>query len=116
MNFRVRKDDILLVDLDNTLVFTDEANNAAYIAAIKYYLPDIEFSYSGRITRSDLREILSCSNDSMLSDIIRLKEIVYKKYISKTRLNEKVYNCIKNHNPELCYLITNAKLERVNSI
>ncbi|MFZ7134885.1 hypothetical protein [Avibacterium avium] len=117
MKFSIRENDILLVDLDNTLVFTDEANNVAYIEAIRYYLPNFEFDYSERITREHLPNILNCfSDDRLISNVVALKEMIYEKHLFRTLLNEEVYCCIKNHNPELCYLITNAKIERVNSI
>lgn len=36
-NFTYKEIDFIFVDLDNTLVFTNEANNYAYRKAIEYF-------------------------------------------------------------------------------
>ncbi|MFZ7187206.1 hypothetical protein ACLSY8_04635 [Avibacterium avium] len=118
MPFSINDNSILLVDLDNTLVFTDTANNLAYIEAIQCYYPNFQFDFSYRITRGNLFYLLKSYSgyENVMHSIIERKEVFYEKYLSTIELNGYIYNILKEHDPNRCFIITNAGLRRVISI
>lgn len=77
-----------IFDLDNTLVYTDSANNMAYKEAIQVVM-NINYitSDNKRITRIELPNMLPECSHEQFSKIILYKEKVYPKYFSQTTLN-----------------------------
>lgn len=121
-----------LIDLDNTLIYTDRANNLAYEKAMKETLKSALgnelFSNlqtkTSRITRETLSQLNSLDTYS-LEKIIRLKEDFYHHFLFATKSNEKVINdiiktiCFNNRTqPESTQkiLVTNCSASRANAL
>lgn len=102
-----------LVDLDNTLVFTDAANNAAYLsAADSLGFPTLFPSHSQfRITRADLTSLSESDQQKVLSQ----KQKIYHSFLNQTVLNEPLFKLLKNSNRDV-FLVSNADENRANSL
>lgn len=118
----------LLVDFDNTLVFTNEANNLAYrrsiedIAQIKMSNKQYQLVVSSmpdqRITATGLYEIISeILNTSLdVPKIATYKNKIYPAFISYIQKNDVLIRALENikSNPEITIiLVTNANPRRV---
>ncbi len=99
---------INIIDLDNTLVFTDEANNKSYIDALKLF--EIKLSeIPKRITREYIIKYVCADCEC----IILKKEDLFCKYIDCCNLNITLFDKIKT---EKNILWTSASPKRVKQI
>ena len=102
-----------LVDLDNTLIFTNAANNAAYLSAANSLGFPTLFSKHNqfRITRADLTSL----SESMQQKIIIKKQKIYHSFLNQTILNKALFQLLKNSNRDV-FLVSNADENRANSL
>lgn len=118
----------LLVDFDNTLVFTNEANNLSYRRSIedvaqmkmsnKQYQLVVSSMPDQRITATGLYEIISeILNTSLdVPKIATYKNKIYPAFISYIQKNDVLIRALENikSNPEITIiLVTNANPRRV---
>ncbi|MCT8673017.1 hypothetical protein KZ349_02880, partial [Glaesserella parasuis] len=118
----------LLVDFDNTLVFTNEANNLAYRRSIediaqmkmsdKQYQLVVSSMPDQRITAAGLYEIISEILNTILDvpKIATYKNKIYPAFISYIQKNDVLIRALENikSNPEITIiLVTNANPRRV---
>ena len=107
----------ICVDLDNTLIFTDDANNQAYLYAINEFLPNIQFDYDGRITESIILNNLNQFPKYILSSIIELKQKCFSNFINLTYIN---YHLLEKLNvmktSSVLYLTSCGKKSRVERV
>jgi beta-phosphoglucomutase-like phosphatase (HAD superfamily) len=111
---------VFVFDLDNTLVFTNEANNLSYIKAIETVL-NIEFpkfsNRKHRIDRSNITQILPEVTLKDYNEIINLKETLYCDFLFKTELNQPVINLLNKYSQtNVTVLVTNCKKGRAHQI
>lgn len=102
-----------LVDLDNTLIFTNAANNAAYLSAANSLGFSTLFSKHNqfRITRTDLTSL----SESVQQKIIIQKQKIYHSFLNQTILNEALFQLLKNSNRDV-FLVSNADENRASSL
>ncbi|WP_249961853.1 hypothetical protein [Histophilus somni] len=119
--------------MDNTLIYTDRANNLAYEKAIKDSLPsnqgislfnEIKSNNPKRITRKSLSEIAYLDNDTK-NRIVMLKENCYECFLfsslsNQENIDKKIdYTCKRNHlMPEnvIKIMVTNCPKKRANAL
>jgi len=104
-----------IIDLDNTLVFTDDLNNKAYKHSLKshgFIHPD----NSGRLTREIIFMNYSITNLELQNKIIYCKQKYFYKNIEETVLNDYLFKLVKEKNKSDCILWTSATPERADKI
>ncbi len=125
---------LFLIDLDNTLIYTDRANNLAYEKAIKDSLPSIQGislfkeiennNPNRRITRKNVSEISYLDRDTK-NRIVMLKENCYEHFLFSTLSNQenidkKIDSICKNHNLKesnvMKVMVTNCSKKRVTAL
>ena len=107
-----------IFDLDNTLVKTNRANNKSYEEAIKV-VTGIDYRHrKPRFTRGDLALAISDLTPIQISEIIKLKEDFYTKYIHETTLNVQLVKCLKllKNNGEETILLTESRKTRAQQV
>ena len=107
-----------IFDLDNTLVKTNRANNKSYEEAIKV-VTGIDYRHKKpRFTRGDLALAISDLTPIQISEIIKLKEYFYTKYIQETALNVQLVKCLKllKNNGEETILLTDSHKIRAQQV
>lgn len=73
----INTDNVLLVDMDGTLIETNYANYLSYQKAVKEILSiDINYNFRERFTRKTLRDILPLIDDNIFNNIIKLKKSI----------------------------------------
>lgn len=82
-------------DLDNTLVETNQANNNAYKEAIQAIVGKEISMGDSRFTRSDLLISLPYLTETELDAVIKLKESLYVNHLQETRLNNHLFEMLK---------------------
>lgn len=111
--------DVLVVDLDGTLVETNQANLLAYQAATLYVtgkaLPEQAIRCE-RLTRNRLRQILHELPVQVLDAIIQRKEATYPQYLHATQLNTKLYQLLDASHEKDLVLATNARQARAEQL
>lgn len=120
LNNKLTDINILIFDLDGTIVNTDEANFLAYKEAVKEIkkidLPSLYFK-NERLTRNKLKEILPTLNNQDYKKIIRIKDTVYSKYLQETSINSSMLKIINDFSrTNRIILATNSHKERANLI
>ena len=110
--------DIILFDMDNTLINTDKANNESYKSAIRQVLGqeyDDLFIDLTRICREDVKKRLFGISEEQLKDIVSMKSIIYNDNINQTSLETDVVELLENiSTTNKCILVSNACANRVN--
>ena len=110
--------DIILFDMDNTLINTDKANNESYKSAIRQVLGqeyDDLFIDLTRICREDVKKRLCRISEKQLKDIVSMKSIIYNDNINQTSLVTDVVELLENiSTTNRCILVSNACADRVN--
>ena len=110
--------DIILFDMDNTLINTDKANNESYKSAIRQVLGqeyDDLFIDLTRICREDVKKRLCRISEKQLKDIVSMKSIIYNDNINQTSLVPNVVELLENiSTTNRCILVSNACADRVN--
>lgn len=117
---------IYLIDLDNTLIYTNRANNLAYEKAIKdlfkgnrgeHIYSQLFEASNGRITKQDLSKNKICSSN--IDKIVIAKNDCFKYFLFATRINDDLYKKlqeIKHHENTFVTLVTNANRQRANEL
>lgn len=102
-------------DLDNTLVFTDCANNYSYNYALmrKGLFPITDCT---RITREILKIKYPNINEVCKQEIIELKRRCFGANLEMSTLNTAIYNILDSNKANDCILWTSAEECRVKSI
>lgn len=116
---RIKDDDFLFFDLDGTLFETDLANSLAYSEAVEKIAGlkiNIGYHKNKRITKKRLVEIIPELSDNNYEEIIALKNQVYSKYISLTKINNNIANVLLNHNCKNTVLVSNCCMSRGEQI
>lgn len=124
---------LFLIDLDNTLIYTDRANNLAYEKAIKDIFPsnqgivlfnEIKKNSSKRITREILSNISSFDKNT-INHIITLKEHYYDYFLFSTisnqeKIDEKINDICRYNNLStskiIKIMVTNCSTKRADSL
>ena len=104
--------EVIVFDLDGTLVDSDYANFLAYEDAVTHILSKhikLDFSQSIRITRESLKELIPNITDKQLNDISSYKERIYYKYLSKTKVNSKLIQIIAQFQGKEFVLATDSR-------
>lgn len=99
LNNKIVNNNILIFDLDGTIVNTDEANFLAYKEAVREIeKKDLSSLYSKneRFTRNKLKEILPMLNTQEYNEIVKIKNAVYHKYLQKSSINTSILKIINN--------------------
>ena len=112
---RARSVNILLFDLDGTLVNTDYANFLSYKMAIeqvkktKLYLT---FKPSKRVTREVIRVLVPSLSEEDYMEIVKIKENLYPDYLHETKLNIMAASILDVFSNKERVLITNSRKDR----
>lgn len=108
-------DDVLLFDMDGTLIDTDACNTKAYKMAIASVLGEsfAQLFDISRIERKVLRERLSWISEKQLADIIALKEKFYTQFIDEIRIIPSTMEILNRFGEtHKVVLVTNARRGR----
>lgn len=111
----------IFVDFDNTLVFTDKANNAAYVEAIKTFLPEFDmstFSSIKRLTKQDISAVLGrMYSDEIIQGILTMKNQIISKFSYLNKVNLPLVSLLQRFK-EVCpvTLVTVGNRYRVESM
>ena len=104
--------EVIVFDLDGTLVDSDYANFLAYEDAVTHILSKhikLDFSQSIRITRESLKELIPNITDKQINDISSYKERIYYNYLSKTKVNSKLIQIIAQFQGKEFVLATDSR-------
>ena len=116
LDYRINNKSILFFDLDDTLVYTSNANSLAYIKAIQQVIQlDVDFYFrsNNRFTRDVLKKEIPNLDEEKYERIIELKEKFYIEYLSETKLNNALVNVLKKYSKiNETILVTNCREER----
>ena len=107
--------EVIVFDLDGTLVDSDYANFLAYEDAVMHVLSkhiELNFAQGIRITREALKELIPNITDKQLEDISSHKEHQYHKYLSKTKSNSQLIEIIAQSQGKEIVLATNSRRYR----
>jgi len=119
-NIYINKKNILLFDLDGTLIHTDKANFLSYQEAIRIIKGlDIRFLYKSkfRFTRKSLYDTIPLLKKEEYQKIIKLKRSLYNKYLNQTKINNIILETIKKFSKtNKIILVTNSSKKRAISI
>jgi FMN phosphatase YigB (HAD superfamily) len=110
---------VLMFDLDGTLINTNYANFLSYTKAISQVMrSNIDLSYNPdkRFTREVIKEIVPTLSKTEYEKIIRLKNKLYIKYLSKTKLNYSLAKILKKYSSKKnIVLVTNSHRRRAST-
>ena len=112
----VGADDVLLCDMDGTLIDTDSCNTTSYKAAMEVVLGSsyAELFDEERIERTALYSKLSWISEEQLTQIVALKEKFYAKYIDEVEIIPSTMEILKMFiNANKTVLVSNARRSRV---
>lgn len=116
---KIRKADVLVFDLDGTLINTDYANFLSYKTAIEQILHlrlNLNFNPSKRITREVIRVFVPDISEENFKDIIKIKESLYLNYLHETKLNREIADILEKFQNKDIVLATNSRLKRATSL
>jgi beta-phosphoglucomutase-like phosphatase (HAD superfamily) len=112
--------DVLVFDLDGTLVDSDVANFLSYKAAALHVLSsqmnNLEFDPDIRMTREILAKCIPNANNEQIAQIVAGKEIVYKQYLPRTILNVLLADIIERSRNKEMILATNSRKSRADML
>ena len=111
--------DIIVFDLDGTLIDSDLANFLSYKAAAMHVLScqvKMNFDPDIRITREKLAKIIPGICDIQLARIVAQKERMYPQYLSKTTVNMQLVDIIERSKRKELILATNGRRSRADML
>lgn len=116
LNLNIKENDVLLFDMDGTLIETDFANFLSYKKAIESFIQtknEIKFNSNERFNRSSLKNAVPNLTEVEYEKIIKHKEGNYKDYLLETKLNKSVVDILlKYHKINKTVLVTNCREDR----
>lgn len=109
---------VAMIDLDGTLVFTNQANNLAYQKAVELVTnTNFPLTNSKRITKDVIKSTFKGISQSDFSRIVELKNKLYKSFLNKTKVCQPMLKIIKmlKDNGMKISLVSNANFQRAIS-
>lgn len=114
--YHIQDNNVILFDLDGTLVETDYANFLAYkssIEAVTNGKYTITYNPNERFTRATLTNVFPCFGNDEIEKIITIKDREYRHYLYATELNKIIFEILQIcHKANDCILVTNCHKER----
>lgn len=104
-----------IVDVDNTLVFTDELNTAGYVHALAYMALEPR-KVVPRITREIIQEWYPQLSEYDLVHMATLKQAYVESHLDMSQLNDSVVRVLSTYGSERCALWTAANPERIRML
>lgn len=104
-----------IVDVDNTLVFTDELNTAGYVHALAYMALEPR-KVVLRITREIVQEWYPQLSEYDLVHISTLKQAYVESNLDMSQLNASIARVLSTYGSEQCALWTAANPERIRML
>lgn len=102
-----------IVDVDNTLVFTNQLNTAGYVYALSQMGLELSATIPTRITRDVVRNWYPQLTDQELGFITSYKQAYVRTHLEQTTLNLAMAHLLISQGSEHCALWTAADPERV---
>ncbi len=113
---KIDRADVLMFDLDGTLVDTNYTNFLSYTKAIQQVMQlnlDLSYSPNERLTREVLKKVIPVLNKNEYERIIKLKNKLYIQYLCETKLNHSVVEILKKYSStKKIILVTNSHKKR----
>ena len=112
---KIRKTDVLVFDLDGTLINTDYANFLSYRAAIEQIIQprlNLNFNPNKRVTREEIRAFFPDISEENFEKIIKIKESLYQDYLHETKLNREIAGILERFTNKDIVLVTNSRQKR----
>lgn len=104
--------EVIVFDLDGTLVDSDHANFLAYKDAVMCILSkqiEMPFTQGIRITREVLERLIPDITGKQLEEISSHKERIYYKYLSETKTNPQLIEIVAKSQGKEVVLATNSR-------
>lgn len=109
---RLNNIECILVDFDNTIIYTDKANFLSYKEAFeKKYGKQFLHNSKNRFTKNELIKNFYLNKDKV-NEIVDYKNKIYKKYIIHTKVNYGLLALLLDIKIPI-YICTNANCDRV---
>lgn len=113
--------EVVVFDLDGTLINSDYANFLAYKSALEKIVgpqPSLVFDSCNRLTRQSLQAMMPLISNDQLADVIAEKERLYPMYLSVTTVNEAVVDVLRDSADlgKQVILATNSKQDRAERL
>jgi len=116
MLLKIDSESILFFDMDGTLIDTDYANFLSYKKAIQEIINpsyDILYDINKRFTRKTIKELFPTIDEINLKKIIQRKNILYKNYLSETKLNSLTVEILEKYSKtNITVLVTHSHKDR----
>jgi len=117
---KISRNNVLLFDMDGTLVHTNLANFKSYKKAIKkvtQFEIDLTLVPNRRFNRTVLRKVLPNLNETEYEKIIQEKEHCFKEFLHETKLNKKITEILFEYcKTNRTVLVTNCRKDRALTI
>jgi len=116
---RVDMADVVVFDLDGTLVETDPANFLAYKEAIAHCLGQgfkAKLPSTKRLTREVLRECLIAVPETTIQSIARYKEDIYGQFLHATTANQPILRLLELAQGKEVILASNCRRPRAELV
>ena len=104
-----------IVDVDNTLVFTDELNTAGYVYALACMALEPR-KVMPRITHEIIQDWYPQLSEDNLIHIATLKQVYGESHLEMSQLNASVARVFSTYGSERCALWTAANPERIRML
>lgn len=112
--------DVIVFDLDGTLVESDVANFLSYKTAALHVLSskmsNFELNPDVRVTREVLEKYIPNVSNEQIARIVAEKELVYKQYLPRTILNVLLADIIERSRDKEMILATNSRKSRADML
>jgi phosphoglycolate phosphatase-like HAD superfamily hydrolase len=117
---KAKQADVIVFDLDGTLISSNIANFLSYQAAISHVLSSeislLEIDRNIRITREVLGRLIPNISNKKVAQIVAEKERIYEQYLPTTILNDKLAYIIERLKDKELILATNGRKSRANML